>query len=152
MWWTRYVYMFIQYFVYITCVNSIYIYVSGPLYPLCVSESFHYKEVSIIALYHLILIMLQQQSQTDCKSGTETSHNTCANCYYMVYTNDTHTGDLLSGVIGTMTAWSNMQKTEHCDSKSSGTIATTSTPSVEKLTAAAAKDNEKQKVNAHTHR
>eukprot|EP00953_Heterococcus_sp_UTEX-ZZ885_P023803 13068-Heterococcus_DN1.PRE.4 len=35
--------------------------------------------------------------------------------------NVTRKGDLLSGVIGTLTAWSNMQTTEHCNSNSNDT-------------------------------
>jgi hypothetical protein len=56
-----------------------------------------------------------------------------------------YTGDLLSGVIGTMTAWSNMQNTAHCDTNSNDTT------SVDKSSSLAAKNAEKQKVHTLTH-
>jgi hypothetical protein len=56
-------------------------------------------------------------------------------------------GDLLSGVMGTLTAWSNMQKTQqHCN-KSDADSNTTDAKDIDKTSSSAAtKDVEKQEV------
>jgi hypothetical protein len=69
----------------------------------------------------------------------------------MWFANDTHKGDLLSGVIGTMTAWSNMQqKTKHSDSKSDETTTSNVDKSSLSSSTAAAKDAEEHEVYVHT--